>query len=84
MFGFELETVSPFDKRHLSSVLNQRGIKTVVSEDLHYREKNAYLVDGSYSLVDDGSIKPDGLKFGVEFRSCIFALHCLDMHKPLV
>ena len=70
LFGFELETVSPFDKRRLSSVLNQRGVKTVVSEDLDCDKKLDYLVDGSYSLVDDGSIKP-GSGYGVEIRTCI-------------
>lgn len=83
LFGFELETVSPFDKRLLCSVLNRKGVTTVVSEDLPCDKRDDYLVDGSYSLVNDSSINPKGTSFGVEIRSCIFALHCLDMHKPL-
>lgn len=81
-FGFELETVSPLTKWQLASVLSNREIKTVVAESLLSSQRNNYINDGSFSLVDDRSISPKN-GYGVEIRSFVFGISELDKFKPL-
>lgn len=80
-FGFELETVSPLNKRLLAAVLNERGIKTVVNADVEPAQRNDYIEGGYLSLVDDMSIKTD--IYGVEIRSHAFPLTDLDSFRAL-
>jgi hypothetical protein len=81
-FGFELETVSPLTKWELEPVLSDRGISTVVAESLFSWQRNDYVHNGQFSLVDDNSISPtDG--YGVEIRSYIFEISELDKFRPL-
>ena len=80
-FGFELETVSPLNKRLLAAVLNERGIKTVINEDIEPNQRNDYIEGGYLSLVDDMSIKTD--LYGVEIRSHAFPLTDLDSFRAL-